>query len=252
MTRSMSRILYLTWFTFAIQYRRTVLGPLWLLVGPSLFVAVLGLLFSEVYGIAAAVYVPHLAIGLVVWNLIAGVVNGGATVFARYRGQVLHGGMSLAEILAVDGLKTVIQFLHQALIAAAVMALFGVPLTLYSALALLGFALLVYNCGWFLFFFGVVGSRFRDVGEIVSAIMRIAFLATPIIWMPGAAGRGGVLGAFLTYNPFYHFLEIVRAPLLGNPISPVTWLAVGGISVIGTVLAAIVYRGYSRYVPLWV
>ncbi len=82
--------------------------------------------------------------------------------------------------------------------------------------------------------------------------MRIAFLATPILWMPGTMGRGGVMGAFLVFNPFYHFIELVRAPLLGNPIAPLSWIVVLAITVAGFALARFFNRRFGRYIPLWV
>ena len=66
--------------------------------------------------------------------------------------------------------------------------------------------------------------------------MRIAFLATPIIWLPAERGAGGIMGAFLTYNPFYHYLDIVRAPLLGHVVTPMSVQVVAGVTVTGIVV----------------
>ena len=60
------------------------------------------------------------------------------------------------------------------------------------------------------------------------------------------------MGAFLTFNPFYHFLELIRAPLLGNPIAPLSWLVVLSITVAGFALAHVFYQRFARLVPLWV
>ena len=244
--------LYVAWFQFLIRYRRTLIGPALLLLGPGLFIALLGPLFSEVSGISAAIFVPHLAIGLVVWTLISGFVTGSTTVFLRNRPQILQGGMSLTDLVMVDGFTTVLQFLHQLVIVVAIFLIFGVGIGLYALVSLSGLMLLVVNGVWLTIVFGIIGARYRDLNEVVQAIMRIAFLATPIIWMPGEAGRGGIMGAFLTLNPFYHFLELVRAPLLGNAISPLSWLVVLAITVFGFALAQAMYARFSRLVPLWV
>ena len=80
--------IYTAWFGFLIRYRKTLLGPIWLLVGPILFIVTLGLLFARIGGVEPAKFVPHLTIGLIVWTLISGFVTGSTTVFQRGRAQI--------------------------------------------------------------------------------------------------------------------------------------------------------------------
>lgn len=248
----LSSLLYLTWFQFLIRYRRTRLGPLWLLVGPTLFIVMLGLLFSRIGSVEPAVFVPHLAVGLIVWTLVTGFITGSTTVFQRGRAQILQGGMGFVDIIMVDVFSTVITFLHQVILIAIVFVFFGIGLSFYSFVSLIGLSLLIANGIWLSVFFGIIGVRYRDLSEVVQAVMRIAFLATPIIWMPGLGARGGIMGAFLVYNPFYHFVELIRAPLLGNPIAPLSWIVVITISLGGFGLAYFFYKRFAHNVPLWV
>lgn len=243
---------YIAWLNFLVRYRKTAIGPLWLLVGPTLFIATLGLLFSRINGAEAAIFMPHLAIGLVVWTLVSGFVTGSSTVFQRNRPHILQGNMQLADLVLQDVFSTILQFLHQLVIILAVFLIFGCTVGIYALVALIGLALLIANGIWLTIVFGIIGARYRDLTEIVQTVMRIAFLATPIIWMPGPSGRGGALGAFLTFNPFYHFLELIRAPLLGNPIAPLSWLVVLFTTAAGFTIAHVIYQRFSRLVPLWV
>ena len=41
-------LLYTTWLTFLIRYRKTLLGPAWLLVSPALFIAMLTVSFQSI------------------------------------------------------------------------------------------------------------------------------------------------------------------------------------------------------------
>ncbi|MFN3867911.1 MAG: ABC transporter permease [Hyphomicrobiaceae bacterium] len=242
----------LAWFKFAIRYRRTIIGPAWLLVAPTLFIVALGLLFSEVNGVAKARFIPHLAIGLITWTLISGYSTGSANVFRRSRAQLLEGGLGLSDIVMVEVVEVALVFAHQIVIIVAVFVLYGLPLTSYALVSLLGVALIIINGVWMTQVFGIVGARYLDLSEFMQAAMRIAFLATPIIWIPGDDGRGHVMAVFLKFNPFYHFLQLVRAPLLGDAISPLSWVVVGTITVAGLVLARVVRARYGRFVPLWV
>jgi len=54
------------------------------------------------------------------------------------------------------------------------------------------------------------------------------------------------------FNPAFHLLEVVRAPLLGGQPEPVSILTVCVMAVVGWVFTIWLYRRYARYVPLWV
>ena len=242
---------YSTWLKFAMKYRKTSLGPLWLLVGPTLFVIFLGYLFSKVNSSELNVFVPHMAIGYITWTLISGFVTGGSTVFQRRRSEILQGNMRLTDIVLSDNFETLLTYLHQAVVIILVFLYFRLVPNLYSAISFVGLFLLVINGFWVTVFFGLIGARYRDLVEIVSSVMRIGFFITPIIWIP-IDGAGGALGNFLKYNPFYHYLELVRAPLLGNPISQFSWVVVITITALGFILTTIVYRKSSKSLALWV
>lgn len=241
------RWLYVAWFDFVVTYRKTTLGPFWLLVGPALFIAVLGALYSRVNSVSADVLIPHLTIGLILWTLIGGFVTKSTTVFQRNRAQILQGSMSLTDIVMVDVITIFLQFLHQIIIIVVVLLIFRQDIGLYALVSLLGLTVLIANGLWLSMAFGILGARYRDLYQVAAAIMRMAFLATPIIWVT----RPG-LGPFLLLNPFYHFLEIVRAPLLGNPVPFVSWAVVLALTAGGFIFAVFLYRRYGRLVPLWV
>ena len=68
----------------------------------------------------------------------------------------------------------------------------------------------------------LLASILPDLSEILNATFRIGFLATPIIWMQDKislidSSRDG-LRYFIDLNPFYHLIELVRAPLFGEQI----------------------------------
>ena len=250
--RKLMNMLYLPLLNFLIRYRRTALGPLWLLVGPSLFIILLGSLYSEIGAADPALFVPHLAIGYIVWTLLSGVVNQAPTIFQRNRAQIMQGSMGLDAIVSMEVMMHVIAFLHQTVIIIAVLAWYRVVPSWQVVLSVAGLGFVIANGLWVSRVFGILGARYRDLAEVFQAVMRIAFLATPIIWMPGEGARGGVMGAFLVLNPFYHFLEVVRAPLLGQAVAPLSWLVVAAFTLAGYGAAHLMEKRYNRLVPLWI
>jgi ABC-2 type transport system permease protein len=77
---------------------------------------------------------------------------------------------------------------------------------------------------------------------------------TPIIWNDATLARQGAgrWGKIIELNPLLHYLDIVRAPLLGAPQELRHWLVVIVLTVIGWILAALAMRQYRSRVPYWV
>lgn len=243
--------LYGSWFAIALRYRKTTLGPLWLLAGPAILVGALGYLYATIGGVGIDVFVPHLAVGIVVWSLMVNFMNGGTTVVYHNRPKMLHSGVKLLDVVMVNIVTALLQFFHHILVVLVVYFIFHWEVNASIFVSLIGLLILVANGIWYAVVFGILGVRFRDISEIIQAIMGALFFLTPILWMPEAVGRGGILGSYLTYNPFYHFMEVIRAPLLGNPVQTFSWVVVGSITVVGVCLAYFVNRTFSKHIATW-
>jgi ABC-type polysaccharide/polyol phosphate export permease len=61
--------------------------------------------------------------------------------------------------------------------------------------------------------------------------MQFAIFITPVFWP--AERLKGAKHAVLDFNPFYHMLEAVRAPLMGAPTAPHTYSFLALMAVIG-------------------
>ena len=56
----------------------------------------------------------------------------------------------------------------------------------------------------------------------------------------------------LEFNPFFHLLELVRAPMLGQLPGLVSWLAVAGITLGGWLVTFVMFRRYRRRIAYWI
>lgn len=250
---------FTTWYRFFIRYRRTAIGPLWIVAGPILFIVFLGLLYSGISGFTASEFIPHLTIGFVAWTLVGGALMRSHDVFVRGKPFLMQGTKRITDITLVDNAELFVHFLHQCVLILFVCWFYKTIGSLYALVSLIGLLLILINTYWLTIVFGIIGARYRDFGEMIVSITTIAFLATPIIWMPidtsnvaDVSGRAGVLQIYMTYNPFYHFIEVFRAPLLNKPISTFTWCFVSGATVVGYILATFFYRRYRHMLPVWV
>src|SRR5699024_8918330 len=126
-------------------------------------------------------------------------------------------------------------------------ALFAIP----------AFVLLAVNAGWVVLLFGIISTRFRDIPQVVGSLINLLFFLTPIVWSTDILQeKFGDEVSWRNYiselNPIYHFIEILRAPLIGNVQSWHHWVIVGGFATIGWALALVVLRNYRARVSYWV
>lgn len=243
---------YSAWINFLIRYRKTALGPLWIVAGPAMFVLVLGELFRSVTAHNNALFVPHLAAGLVIWTYITNILNTAPRLYVVNRPALLHGHANHFNIILKVISNALIVLLHQSVIIVVVMMIHRIAPTAQLLLLIPALALLVAHSIWILIVFGLVGARYRDLTEVIEMAIRIAFLATPIIWMAGDGGeRSRVVEIFLTFNPLYHVLEPLRGAILGTPIDPLSWIASTVIAVAGLALASVMYRRFRHLAVLW-
>jgi len=245
-----------TWFNLLLKYRRTTLGPLWMLARPIAFLVFLGALFVGLSNASTSVFIPHMAIGFICWTLIGGYFSRSDSAFKRNKAFLLDVNRTHTDIVVLDNAELILHFLHQCIVIIVVILFYGTVKTPYALMAIVGFFIVIFTGFFITLAFAILGSRFKDVGQIISSISAIAFLATPIIWMPAVDGQGGgrsnILSAYLDYNPFYHYLELIRAPLMGNPITTYTWTFVGVVTTLSIVVASILYKKCRHLVVFWV
>lgn len=251
------RWIFTTWFKFLTRYRRTIIGPFWIIASPIIFISFLGLLFVGLSGFTTSEFIPHLSIGFISWTLIGGYLLRSHSVFARNKPFLMQGDVSLTDIIIFDNSELIVHFLHQTIIIVFICFFYKTVSSFYFLVSFVGLLCIAYAGVCISLIFGVLGARYKDFGELIGSITSIAFLATPIIWMPksGAGApnaKAGILEMYMKFNPFYHFLEVFRAPLLGNEISPFTWMVVASSCLVLTITAALFYRKLRHMVRVWI
>jgi ABC-2 type transport system permease protein/lipopolysaccharide transport system permease protein len=238
----------LGWYEVRQRYRRSVFGPLWSTMSLAIAVAAIGTIYAKLFNRPPEVYVPHLTLGFLIWILLSNIIKRSCRVFVRAERYIKGTRAPLSSFVFLILWFDVIIFLYQSFVYVIVAVIFNIipgPVILLSGL---GFALLILNGVWFALFMGILATRYRDITEIISNIMQISFFVTPILWMPDMLGRS--LGV-LDFNPFYHFVELLRAPLLGQAPEALSWWVVLGITAVGWIAAFLLFARYRGRIAYW-
>jgi ABC-2 type transport system permease protein len=248
---------HLGWQDIRQRYRRSVLGPIWITISMAVTAVALGILYAGLFGNDLSVQLPYILVGFIVWAFISGCISEGAEVFIANEGLIKH----LPSPLSVHVYRLIwrqtLFFLHNLIVYVVMLLVFPQSLTWASLTAVPAFLLLMLNGAWVALFVGIVTTRFRDIMPITQSVVQLMFFLTPIVWIyddllnspnPQIAERARLA----EFNPFLHFIEIIRRPLLGEDQLVRHWVVVLVITVIGWALTMVVLRRYRSRISYWV
>lgn len=239
----------LGWREIKRRYRRTVIGPFWTTLSLGLFISVLGVVWARLWNQDPKVYLPFLTAGMLVWNLVQTIVNEGCLVFVSGEGFIKQMRFPYSMLCWSVIWRNLIVFGHNLIIFVAVAVYAGTRPTAATLLALPGLALIAVNGVWVATLLGVICARYRDVTQLTASVLQISMFVTPIFFnREQLGGRAAVLA---DWNLLYHFVDIVRAPLLGRAPETWSWIIVAMTTVVGWGATFWFYSRFRRRVPYW-
>jgi len=243
---------YSSWLDIVTKYRRSRLGLVWLAIPPLIYVVGVGYYFAKLQNIPAMEFIPHLGLGYLLFRFLMTVITESSNVLPANASFILDGHARLTDFVFRIIAKGLFYLLTALPIICIVMALSPDLRVVGLATLLPAFGLLLINALWMGIAISLLGARLPDMHELMASVFIFGFILTPILWKASAAPAGTVHGIFMRVNPLYHLIELVRAPLLGEPIERLTYWYVLGLTVAGWCLTTLLYRRYARFVPLWV
>lgn len=245
-----------TWVFLALndirtKYRRTALGPWWLVIGTGTAMTLMALVWSIIFQLDWRNYLPYMMIGLISWQWFSSYVTQSCEVLGSEFSGLL---VAMPTPPAVHLLRFVMRgfflFLHYLPVWLLAALVTGIWPTLYSLLYVpVAISMILISGLAISTIFGFMGCRYRDLHPAVSAIMTPMMMLTPVIWHPDMLGEYGEIAL---YNPFTHYLTLLRDPLLGKVPENEVFFAVTGMTILLSLLAVWFYRRYRTSLTLWV
>lgn len=207
------------------KYRRTVLGPLWIVIGQGAMILGFAIVFSGLFRMDPATYLLYLAAGFPVWTLIAQFLTEMPVAFIGAKGIIESYELPWITHIWRRSFAYILTFFHHILIlfvAIAVMSvlfwqgiienppnignyanmLFAIPGLLLVLVAGTGTGLLI----------AVIGARYRDLQPAMQVASSFLMLLSPVVWR---ADHLELNTWIVELNPVYYYLRVVRDPLLG-------------------------------------
>jgi lipopolysaccharide transport system permease protein len=231
------------------RYARSRLGQLWLTLSMGITIAIIGVTWAILWRIPVTDMLPFLAVSMVSWQFLQGVVGDATTAFSTNANYLLSQRLPCSTVVFALIYRHFVTLLHNAVIVAIVFLVFAHPVSLTAVLALPALVVTAVAAAWWAYVAATLCVRFRDLVHVVLSVMQLAFYLTPIIWKPEfLPERARWLNLV---NPFAVYLGIIRDPILGKPPTLLPWLIAAGIAFGGLALALPFVGRYRRRIVYW-
>jgi lipopolysaccharide transport system permease protein len=239
----------LGWLEIRQRYARSSLGPFWLTISMAVMIGSIGAVYGSLFGTNLKEYLPFLSIGIVLWTYFSQVISEGSLVYVNSSAYILNAATPRLVFVFQTIWRNSIIFAHNFVIIIILLAAFGTKN--WAVMPLFPLALIIYllNATWVAMIAGLLSARFRDLPQIISSLLQVAFYVTPILYRPNSLNR---FLWIITLNPIAYLIDLVRQPLIGQIPAMQPWVISIGMAVLGWPLALWLTGRYSKRIPFWV
>lgn len=118
----------LGWSEIKQRYRRSTLGPFWITLSTAITIAVMGPLYGRLFGQQESGYVAFLAVGMVMWAFISGLITETSSGFVAAEGYIKEFNLPLSLHIFRVVWRGFNIFLHNALVTCCAVSASGLRL----------------------------------------------------------------------------------------------------------------------------
>lgn len=204
---------FFAWGDLKTRYRRSTLGPLWLVLSTSIGVTGLGYVWATLLNMQIEQFVPMLTVGLVVWQLVSACISESSDVFYKQAKVIRNLKVPLLLFPLQLLMKHALYFGHNLIVVFAVFLIFQLPVNWAQLMAIPGLLIVLANMLWVITLIGIIASRFRDVQSFIASVMPLLFFLSPVLYKPNNLGLKSQL---LWLNPLTYLITLIRDPLQGH------------------------------------
>lgn len=231
------------------RYRRSILGPFWITLTMIIWITAIGPLYSQLLGVGSRGFIPYLAMGMITWGLISGVILDGAAAFVTAE--------NLVRSVKLPYTVHILRVLHRNLVIFAHNLVAFIPFMIFLGIwpqwewlvAIPGVFVILLAALPTAFLLGTLSARYRDLQQMIASIVQLSFFLTPIFWHRELLKDRVYIA---DNNPFQVLLELVRRPIVEGIPSWPTYARALLLLVVLYAISAPFFARYRRRLAFWV
>jgi ABC-type polysaccharide/polyol phosphate export permease len=243
--------LMLGYHDIKLRYRRSVLGPFWITLSMAITVYSMGFLYGHLFHNNLAAYFPFLTAGMLTWALISTTIIEITEGFINAENLIKQIKLPYSIYVHRIVWRNVLVFFHNLIVIVPIIFIFreSVHVNLYTLLLLPHLVIFYINAFCYGLVLAVIGSRYRDLSQMIKSLVQVAFFMTPIMWNPSLLPENYQF--YIVCNPFYDFVELLRTPLLGTGMFFMEYMVIALTTLLGLYLAISLFAKYRSRIVYW-
>lgn len=234
-----------------LRYRRSTLGPFWLTLSMAITVYSMGFLYGHLFHMNLQTYFPFLTAGMLTWTLISVVITELTEGFTQAESLIKQ--IKLPYTLYIHRViwRNFLIFFHNAIVIIPILIIFHqtAKIDLNTLLIVPGLIIIYLNAFVYGISLAMIGARFRDIAQIVKSLLQVVFFMTPVMWSPTILPARYQVVA--TLNPFYAFVDMIRAPLIGMHPTRASLIMVFLITIFGILFCLWLFPKHRARIIYW-
>ena len=215
----------------------------------GIFVSAISVINGKLFKANLEEVAPYLAAGFVVWTFISGVLGEACSIYRKDSGIIQELPIKLHILIFRFVFFHLIILAHNLLVVVGVWVVFSLNPGVALLMFIPGLFLAVLTAFSLAASVAILGTRFRDIEQIVLSVLQLLFFASPILWMPRLIGEDSLI---LRLNPIAYFLDVLRSPLLGEVPSLESYAVCSLVCLVSGIGAIRLHLKFSNRVVLWV
>lgn len=241
--------LFLSWQDIRLNYRRSVLGPFWITMSMAVSIYTTGFLYSKLFHMDLKTYYPYLATGILSWALISALIVEGTNTFIEAENFIKQMKQPYSTFVFRVVTRLTIVYFHNLIVLLPIYLFLQISVNKSIILMPLILFVIWINGVTYSMLLSLLSTRFRDFKPVITSLMQVIFFLTPVLWMKRNLPES--FAYLMAFNPFAHFLDLMRAPLLGELPSMQTLQVVGSITIIGIISSFFAFARYRARITYW-
>ncbi len=248
---------YDLWLTLAItkirvRFIRTALGPIWEILGTTIFLIFISFVWSKLWGDTFFDFFCYLYSGFIIWKAISSIIGDGTYLFSDtysncFENININPFVFCMSHTAKNFIVLIMNFPILILI-----------LIINDSINASSWIWLIY---YFLIFFisGVAASfilavfclKFRDLQFSIIVALQLIFFMTPVIWkidqLSDKAQR-----FIIEPNLLYHYIEFFRSSVLYGVINYKSLTIISITTLVLVIISLVLYKYVNKKIIFWI
>jgi ABC-type polysaccharide/polyol phosphate export permease len=232
------------------SYKRTILGPFWIVITTFVLIFAMGPLYSYIFKIKFEDYFLYIVCGFTFWEFIKQNILEATKIFPESNGIILSQPFPISLYIFKSLYKNIIIFLHNLIVVIPTVFFFNNNISFNTFFFFtIGAAINCITIFFLSLIISIICTRYKDMAQIIVSILTVMFFLTPILWTVDMAGER----AFFVYgNIFFIMIDVIRLPLISSNIPVNSLIALVALNLIIIPLSLYIFGKFKSKIAYWV